>query len=316
MEPKLTNGVIEQSEFRAGETDSLAPQAEPGEPESPRSGGGREEISDYYDATLIDYDAWSREGYLHFGYWRPWMNPFRRKPMLEEMNRFIFQHLHLADRSSGQIADLGCGVGAVSRFGSREFPQLDFHAMSISPGQIEKARQRNTSERVQYYCGDYHTLPLPDSSLDGVFYLESLCHSTEPERALGEAARVLKPGGRVVMTDGYLTRPLKETSKLFQHVVCGVAHNWAVPMFHELEQARHWTGGGTLRLVEDIECGWRLGPSALHAAHLSAIHFAKLVVRREVKPWQWRHLTASAYTIALGLYRRYFRYHLLAFERL
>lgn len=272
-------------------------------------------ISDYYNDTLLDYDMWSQEGYLHFGYWRRGLNPLVRRPMLEEMNRFIFQHLGLAEWHSGSVADLGCGVGAVSRFGSRLFPQLEFHAMSISPGQISSARQRHRGERVSYYCGDYHKLPFEDESIAGVFYLESLCHSTQPTQALAEAARVLKPGGRIVMTDGYLRRPLEQTSPLFRTVVRGVAHNWAVPMFHELQQARGWTGGGRLSLVEDIECGWRLGPSALHAAHLSALQMLKLMVQRGVTAWQWRHLTASAYTIALGLYRPHFRYHLLAFEK-
>lgn len=275
----------------------------------------RTQISDYYDDTLLDYDKWSSEGYLHFGYWRRGLNPFVRRPMLEEMNRFIFQHLGLAEWQSGSVADLGCGVGAVSRFGSELFPQLDFHAMSISAGQISAARQRHAGQRVSYYCGDYHSLPFEDESISGVFYLESLCHSTQPEQALSEAARVLKPGGRIVMTDGYLRRPLEQTSPLFRNVVQGVAHNWAVPMFHELQQARQWTGGGRLGLVKDIECGWRLGPSALHAAHLSAQHLLKLVFKRGVTAWQWRHLTASAYTIALGLYRPHFRYHLLAFEK-
>ncbi len=277
-------------------------------------------ISDYYNDTVIDYDMWSKEGYLHFGYWRPWLNPFVRKPMLEEMNRLIFRHLGLEQLSSGSIADLGCGVGAVSRFGSGLFPQLDFHAISISPGQIAEARQRhaqpsNLGRRVQYYCGDYHHLPLADQSLDGVFYLESLCHSTRPEEALCEAARVVRPGGRIVLTDGYLRRPLAKTSPLFRHVVKGVAHNWAVPMFHEIELAKKWNCQGRLKLVEEFECGWRLGPSALHAAHLSFLQFFKLLWQRQVTPWQWRHLTASAYTILLGLYRRHFRYHLLAFER-
>lgn len=293
----------------------------------PRSGGDSTDsavvapIADYYNDTVIDYNAWSQEGYLHFGYWRPWLNPFSRRPMLEEMNRVIFKHLHLSQLSGGSVADLGCGVGAVSRFGSQLFPQLDFHAMSISPGQIAEAQLRhaapaNQGERVQYYCGDYHSIPLPTASVDGVFYLESLCHSTRPNEALAESARILKPGGRIVLTDGYLTRPLEKTSPLFRYVVKGVAHNWAVPMFHEIELARKWSGGGRLKLVEDFECGWRLGPSALHAAHLSLIHFFKLIVRRGVNRWQWRHLTASAFTIALGLYRRHFRYHLLAFERI
>lgn len=275
----------------------------------------RRPIADYYNDTVLDYNAWSTEGYLHFGYWRPWLNPFRRRPMLEEMNRFIFRHLELDQWSSGVVADLGCGVGAVSRFGSQLYPQLEFHAMSISPGQIAEAQRRHTNQRVTYHCGDYHTLPFADGAIDGVFYLESLCHSLEPERALGEAARVLRPGGRIVLTDGYLRRPLPQTSPLFRFVVEGVAHNWAVPMFHELEQARNWHAGGRLRLIKDVECGWRLGPSALHAAHLSALHFVRLLASRRGNRWQWKHLTASALTIALGLYRRHFRYHLLVFER-
>lgn len=274
-----------------------------------------ESISDYYNDTVIDYEVWSKEGYLHFGYWRPWMNPFSRRPMLEEMNKLIFQHLQLSRLEDGNIADLGCGIGAVSRHGSELFPKLQFHAMTLSAEQVEAAKQKHTSQHVTYYCGDYHTIPLEDESLDGIFYLESLCHSTRPEEALAEAARVLKPGGRIVFTDGYITRPLEKTSALFRHVVKGVAHNWAVPMFHEIELARKWTGGGQLTMVEEFECGWRLGPSALHAAHLSLIHFFKLLFSGKASKWQWRHLTASAYTILLGLYRRYFRYHLIVFEK-
>lgn len=273
-------------------------------------------IADYYNDTVADYGAWSKEGYLHFGYWRPWLNPFSRRPMLEEMNKFIFKHLGLAEMESGAIADLGCGVGAVSRFGSRCHPQLDFHAVTISPGQVESAKERHKDERVTYYCSDYHDLSfLDDESIDGIFYLESLCHSTRPEETLGEATRVLKPGGKIVMTDGYITKPLEKSSSLFQYIVKSVAHNWAVPMFHEVELARNWNCNGRLKLVTDVECGWRLGPSAMHAAHLSVIHFLKLLISRKVTRWQWKHLTASAFTIALGLYRTNFRYHLLAFEK-
>lgn len=274
------------------------------------------DIADYYNDTVVDYGAWSKEGYLHFGYWRPWLNPFVRKGMLEEMNRVIFKHLHLESLESGAIADLGCGMGAVSRFGSREFPNLSFEAVTVSPGQIATAKERHADERVDYHCADYHKLPLENDSLSGAFYLESLCHSLVPDDALAEAASKLKRGARIVMTDGYLTRPLEKTSRVFEHVVRGVANNWAVPMFHEIELARKWTGHGQLKLVEEFECGWRLGPSALHAAHLSLIHFFKLLLSRKVTRWQWRHLTASAYTIILGLYRPNFRYHLLAFEKI
>ncbi len=285
------------------------------EQDAPRENESRQDIADYYNDTVVDYGVWSKEGYLHFGYWRPWLNPFVRKGMLEEMNRVIFNNLGLDELDSGVVADLGCGMGAVSRFGSRLYPHLRFHAVTISPEQVAEAKSRQQGERVEYHCADYHKLPLEDASVDRVFFLESLCHSTEPEVALAEVARVLKPGGLVAMTDGYITKPLEKTSRVFQHVVKGVAHNWAVPMFHEIEKAREWNAGGKLKLVKEFECGWRLGPSALHAAHLSVIHFLKLLVRRKVTKWQWKHLTASAYTIALGLYRPNFRYHLTVFER-
>lgn len=273
-------------------------------------------VANYYNDTILDYGVWCKEGNLHFGYWRPWLNPFARKPMLEEMNRVIFRHLRLEHLSSGAVADLGCGLGAVSRFGSRLFPQLDFHAISISQQQLAEARRRQVDHRIDYYYADYHKLPLQSNSMDGAFYIESFCYSTAPEQALTEAARVLKPGGRIVLADGFITRPLEKTPRLFQHIAKRVADNWAVPMFHEIELARRWTGTGALRLVDEVECGWRVAPSALHAVHLSVTHFLRLAMRRGVTEWQWRHLLGSAYSIALGLYRRYFRYQLLVFERL
>lgn len=275
-----------------------------------------ESIPDYYDETGDDYEAWSKEGYLHYGYWKPWMNPFSRKPMLEEMNRLILSKLSLDGLPHGRVADLGCGVGAVSRFGSRQYPKLQFEAVTISSGQVAKAKELHQSETVNYHCRDYHTLPFADQELDGIFYLESLCHSTRPDEALAESARTLKPGSRIALTDGYLTRPLEQTSKTFQYIVETVAHNWAVPMFHEIAKGREWTGGGQLRLIEEAEFGWRLGPSALHAAHLTVIHFLKLAFQRKVTSWQWKHLRASAFTILLGLSRRNFKYHLLVFEKL
>jgi SAM-dependent methyltransferase len=231
------------------------------------------------------------------------------------MDRLVFSKLGLDRLREGAIADLGCGVGGVSRHGSRLYPNLEFHAMTVSKEQAAAAKRSHAGERVTYYCGDYHRLPFGNEQLQGVFYLESLCYSTRPDQALAEAARTLKPGARLVITDGYLARPLPQTSRLFQYIVKTVAHNWAVPMFHEIDRARQWTGGGRLKLVEEFECGWRLGFSALHSAHLSAIHFIKLLLRREVTPWQWDHLRACAFTIALGLYRRYFRYHVLVFEK-
>ena len=52
---------------------------------------------------------------MHFGYYRPGLNPFRRELMLDEMNRQVLARLALDRDGQGLVLDLGCGVGATVR---------------------------------------------------------------------------------------------------------------------------------------------------------------------------------------------------------
>ena len=54
---------------------------------------------------------------------------------------------------------------------------------------------------VAFRQTDGHILPLPDASVDAVFANMYLHHCPDPAAALREMARVLKPGGRLVVTD-------------------------------------------------------------------------------------------------------------------
>lgn len=139
------------------------------------------DVQEHYRDTIEDYRQWSPDGNLHYGYWRWGVNPFNRRCMLEEMNREVFRHLRLDELQTGAIADLGCGVGGVSRFGSRCFPELQWHALNIASRQIEEARDNHRDERISYYCADYHQLPWEDCSIDGAFFIESHCYSLHPQ---------------------------------------------------------------------------------------------------------------------------------------
>ena len=70
-----------------------------------------------------------------------------------------------------------------------------------SPFFLERARQlaadlAGEGERVEFLEGDARAVPLPDGSVDVVVFYTTLCHVPGPERALAEAHRVLRPGGR------------------------------------------------------------------------------------------------------------------------
>ena len=69
---------------------------------------------------------------------------------------------------------------------------------------IEVGREqaaRHGIKNVDFRLGDMEELPIGEGEVDLVFFSQSLHHALHPERALAEAARILAPGGRVVILD-------------------------------------------------------------------------------------------------------------------
>lgn len=279
----------------------------------------KQKIVDYYRETEVDYDVWSQEGYLHFGYWRWGLNPLSRRRMLEEMNNVVFRELHLDSLTMGRVADLGCGVGATSRYGASRFPHLDWLGLTISPEQVAKGirliKDEPAKSRVRLTAGDYHFLPWADDSIDAIFFLESLCHSRAPCDALREAARVLRPGGRLVVVDGYMMFPPEKTPSYAKWIERQVANNWAVSGFHCIANLEDWANKAGFEQLRQEEAGWRVAPSAIHCPPLVAWHCLKLLLAGKVQQWRWQHLVASLMALVLGMQRKYFRYFLTTFYK-
>jgi len=101
-----------------------------------------------------------------------------------------------------EAADLGAGEGAVAFLLARRAVRV--YAVDSSPQMVEYGR-RLAAERgvrnVEYRLGDLESLPLEAASVDVAFFSQSLHHAQHPERAVKEARRILRPGGRVVILD-------------------------------------------------------------------------------------------------------------------
>jgi ubiquinone/menaquinone biosynthesis C-methylase UbiE/DNA-binding HxlR family transcriptional regulator len=100
------------------------------------------------------------------------------------------------------IADLGAGDGSFSLLLAQNAEKVI--AVDSSAKMIEFAREqahRNHVKNVEHRLGDMEELPIEDASVDIVFFSQSLHHALHPDRAICEAARILKPGGRIAILD-------------------------------------------------------------------------------------------------------------------
>jgi len=170
--------------------------------------GSRASFQRYYQQAGPDYAAWSPNFNMHFGYYRRDMNPFNREAMLEQMNQEILRRLHLPQTGSPRILDMGCGLGATLRSIARSRPEADLHGITLVPWQFEHGRALNqaSAARIALSLGDYEQTPLPSASFDAVYAIESSCYARGANKSafLHEAYRLLRPGGRIVVADGFL----------------------------------------------------------------------------------------------------------------
>lgn len=85
-------------------------------------------------------------------------------------------------------------------------PQHDYVALDFSAAMQARSRERRRDLRMQLVRGDSMSLPFEDQSFDCVVLHLITAVVSHPERCLAQAARVLKPGGRILLFDKFLRR--------------------------------------------------------------------------------------------------------------
>jgi ubiquinone/menaquinone biosynthesis C-methylase UbiE/DNA-binding transcriptional ArsR family regulator len=100
------------------------------------------------------------------------------------------------------IADLGAGEGTFSQLlaqRAKKVIAVDNSEKMVEYG-TELARKHGV-KNLQYRQGDLEDVPIRAGSMDLAFFSQALHHATHPQRAVAEAWRILKPGGRIVVLD-------------------------------------------------------------------------------------------------------------------
>jgi cyclopropane fatty-acyl-phospholipid synthase-like methyltransferase len=193
------------------------------------TGSLTEAIVDYYDETWLDYRMlWLNRDNLavHFGYTDGGTRS--HTDALKNMNRVLADRVRI--QPGERVLDAGCGVGGSSLWLAAERSArvvgITLAARQVAMAQSHAAR-RGLTDRVHFEVADFTATPFPDTSFDIVWAVESLCHAPRKAAFYQEAARLLRPGGRVVVADFIrAARPLDPTDEQLLHEWLD---GWAVP---------------------------------------------------------------------------------------
>jgi SAM-dependent methyltransferase len=139
--------------------------------------------------------------------------------------------LDLLDAAPGeQVLEIGFGPGR--SLGMLAGRGVLATGVEVSVAMIEMATSRNAAlvddDRITLLRGDGTSLPVPDATFDGVLSVHNIYFWPDPERTLGEIARVLRPGGRVVLAfrGGEHPLPSRLDPSVYRSVTAGQAVTW------------------------------------------------------------------------------------------
>jgi tocopherol O-methyltransferase len=209
-------------------------------------------ICAYYDETWLDYRLlWlNPENYaIHFGYWDE--NTRSHVESLINMNRALASWVGI--RPGQRILDAGCGVGGSSIWLAKEYG-VEVVGITLPASQITRAwryaQQHGVADHVSFAQADYTQTPFADGSFDVVWALESLCHAPDKAAFYQEAARLLRPDGRLVLAE-YIraARPLDTRG---EHLLHAWLDGWAIPdLSTRAEHLSHAAAAGLMETVLD-----------------------------------------------------------------
>ncbi|MDT0616881.1 methyltransferase domain-containing protein [Salinisphaera sp. P385] len=197
--------------------------------------GARRAVAAYYRQTQWQYyGLWSGRGTLalHYGYWEEGVRTHAQS--LARLNAV------LADRAGigtgDRVLDAGCGWGGSSIWLARERGArctgvtLERHQARIGR---TMAAKRGVAGQVDFALADFTGLPFADASFDVVWAVESVCHATDKSVFLAEAARVLRPGGRLILSDFFRAEAAMDDRR--EALLHAWVSQWVVPDLAELE---------------------------------------------------------------------------------
>ncbi|GGT13861.1 methyltransferase domain-containing protein [Streptomyces purpureus] len=200
-------------------------------------------------------------GNIHVGYW----DDDHDVPIAEATDRITdLVAQRLAPRPDAHLLDVGCGNGFPAVRIARAH-DVRVTGITVSRQQVAQAQElaADAGGRASFLFADAMHLPFDDGSFDGAWAIEALMHMTEQTRALSELHRVVRPGGRLVVTDLCQRQPFTGEDRA---LLDGMLRAYEIVDISTPGEHRARLAEAGWELLEMTDIGERVRPSYGHAA--------------------------------------------------
>jgi len=209
------------------------------------------QVAQYYDSNtrrFILVGSGRGVAAIHRELWGPGVRTAREAS--EWVNRLVADEVAAcavagATGATPVVLDFGCGVGGTLFHLAGRFPGARLGGITVSARQLEiaerLAEELGWGERCTFSLGDFQTADLGVRA-DAVVAVESFAHSESADAFLANAARHLRPDGRLIVMDDFLASDPSRLDALQRRCVTQLREGWRVPSVstttHLVEAAR------------------------------------------------------------------------------